>query len=377
MQLYPKLIMDALATVTYAGTKKNLVESQMVADQPAISAPANESDPWKVTVVLEFPRDTDPFLKSTVKAAEAAIKYHCAKGLNGLAVEVEIQTEFKSKPRPEIGKLLPQVKNIIAVSSGKGGVGKSTVAANLAIALSRLGYSVGLLDCDIFGPSMPKMFHVEDERPYAVNVDGRDLINPIEAYGVKMLSIGFFVNPDTATLWRGGMATNALKQLIADADWGELDYFILDTPPGTSDIHLTLLQTLAITGAVIVSTPQQVALADARKGIDMYRNEKVNVPILGLVENMAWFTPAELPENRYYIFGREGCKQLAEEMNVPLLAQIPLVQGICDSGDRGEPAALDSNTATGLAFINLAQAVITVVNRRNKELPKTKIVGVK
>ena len=377
MQLYPKLIMDALATVTYAGTKKNLVESQMVADQPAISAPAIESDPWKVTVVLEFPRDTDPFLKSTVKAAEAAIKYHCAKGLNGLAVEVEIQTEFKSKPRPEIGKLLPQVKNIIAVSSGKGGVGKSTVAANLAIALSRLGYSVGLLDCDIFGPSMPKMFHVEDERPYAVNVDGRDLINPIEAYGVKMLSIGFFVNPDTATLWRGGMATNALKQLIADADWGELDYFILDTPPGTSDIHLTLLQTLAITGAVIVSTPQQVALADARKGIDMYRNEKVNVPILGLVENMAWFTPAELPENRYYIFGREGCKQLAEEMNVPLLAQIPLVQGICDSGDRGEPAALDSNTATGLAFINLAQAVVTVVNRRNKELPKTKIVGVK
>ena len=377
MQLYPKLIMDALATVTYAGTKKNLVESQMVADQPAISAPANESDPWKVTVVLEFPRDTDPFLKSTVKAAEAAIKYHCAKGLDGLAVEVEIQTEFKSKPRPEIGKLLPQVKNIIAVSSGKGGVGKSTVAANLAIALSRLGYSVGLLDCDIFGPSMPKMFHVEDERPYAVNVDGRDLINPIEAYGVKMLSIGFFVNPDTATLWRGGMATNALKQLIADADWGELDYFILDTPPGTSDIHLTLLQTLAITGAVIVSTPQQVALADARKGIDMYRNEKVNVPILGLVENMAWFTPAELPENRYYIFGREGCKQLAEEMNVPLLAQIPLVQGICDSGDRGEPAALDSNTATGLAFINLAQAVVTVVNRRNKELPKTKIVGVK
>ena len=377
MQLYPKLIMDALATVTYAGTKKNLVESQMVADQPAISAPANESDPWKVTVVLEFPRDTDPFLKSTVKAAEAAIKYHCAKGLNGLAVEVEIQTEFKSKPRPEIGKLLPQVKNIIAVSSGKGGVGKSTVAANLAIALSRLGYSVGLLDCDIFGPSMPKMFQIEDARPYAVNVDGRDLINPIEAYGVKMLSIGFFVNPDTATLWRGGMATNALKQLIADADWGELDYFILDTPPGTSDIHLTLLQTLAITGAVIVSTPQQVALADARKGIDMYRNEKVNVPILGLVENMAWFTPAELPENRYYIFGREGCKQLAEEMNVPLLAQIPLVQGICDSGDRGEPAALDSNTATGLAFINLAQAVVTVVNRRNKELPKTKIVGVK
>ena len=224
---------------------------------------------------------------------------------------------------------------------------------------------------------MPKMFKAEDARPYAVNVDGRDLIEPIEAYGVKLLSIGFFVSPETATLWRGGMASNALKQLIADADWGELDYLILDTPPGTSDIHLTLLQTLAITGAIIVSTPQQVALADARKGIDMYRNEKVNVPILGLVENMAWFTPAELPENRYYIFGKEGCKQLAEEMNVPLLAQIPLVQGICDSGDQGTPAALNSDTATGIAFINLAQSVVTVVNKRNRELPKTKIVGVK
>ncbi len=365
MSLYPKLIMDALATVTYAGTKKNLVESEMVADQPAINGN-------RVKVVLEFPRDTDPFLKSTVKAAEAAIKYHC-----GEDVEVEIVTEFKSKPRPEAEKLLPGVKNIIAVSSGKGGVGKSTVAANLAIALARLGYSVGLLDCDIFGPSIPKMLGCEDARPYAVKKDGRDLICPIEQYGVKMLSIGFFVSPSTATLWRGGMATSALKQLIADADWGDLDYFILDTPPGTSDIHLTLLQTLAITGAVIVSTPQQVALADARKGIDMYRNEKVNVPILGLIENMAWFTPAELPGNRYYIFGREGCKQLAEEMKVPLLAQIPLVQSICENGDQGTPAALNSETATGLAYINLAQAVVTVVNRRNSELPKTKIVGVK
>ena len=372
MTLYPQLIIDALATVTYAGTKKNLIESGMVADTPAVSAPQQEGDPWKVKVVLEFPRDTDPFLKSTVKAAEAAIKYHCGKD-----VEVSIETEFKSKPRPEVGEMLPGVKNIIAVSSGKGGVGKSTVSANLAIALARLGYKVGLLDTDIFGPSMPKMFNVEDERPYAVKVDGRDLICPIEKYGVKLLSIGFFVSPTTATLWRGGMATSALKQLIADADWGELDYFILDTPPGTSDIHLTLLQTLSITGAIIVSTPQQVALADARKGIDMYRNEKVNVPILGLIENMAWFTPAELPENKYYIFGKEGCKQLAEEMQVPLLAQIPLVQSICDNGDAGTPAALNTDSATGLAFINLAQAVVTVVNRRNKEQPKTKIVGVK
>ena len=365
MTLYPKLILDALATVTYAGTKKNLVESGMVADTPSI-------DGMKVKVVLEFPRDTDPFLKSTVKAAEAAIHYHISKD-----VEVEIVTEFKSKPRPEVGKLLPEVKNIIAVSSGKGGVGKSTVAANLAISLARLGYKVGLLDADIFGPSMPKMFHVEDARPYAVEKDGRQLIEPIEKYGVKLLSIGFFVNPDTATLWRGGMASNALKQLIADADWGELDYFILDTPPGTSDIHLTLLQTLAITGAVIVSTPQNVALADARKGIDMYRNNKVNVPILGLVEDMAWFTPAELPENRYYIFGKEGCKRLAEEMQTPLLAQIPLVQSICESGDEGEPAACHIDTVTGQAFINLAQAVVTVVNRRNKEQEPTKIVKVK
>ena len=357
--------MDALATVTYPGTKKNLVESGMVADQPSI-------DGMKVKVVLEFPRDTDPFLKSTVKAAEAAIHYHVSKD-----VEVEIQTEFKSKPRPEAGKMLPGVKNIVAVSSGKGGVGKSTVSANLAISLARLGYRVGLLDADIFGPSMPKMFNVEDARPYAVHVDGRDLIEPIEQYGVRLLSIGFFVNPDTATLWRGGMASNALKQLIGDANWGELDYLILDTPPGTSDIHLTLLQTLAITGAVIVSTPQQVALADARKGVDMYRNEKVNVPILGLVENMAWFTPKELPENKYYIFGKEGCKQLAAELNVPLLAQIPLVQGICESGDEGKPAALSADSMTGIAFLNLAQAVVTVVNRRNKEQPPTKIVGVK
>ena len=359
------MILDALATVTYPGTKKNLVESGMVADTPSING-------MKVKVVLQFPRDTDPFLKSTLKAAEAAIHYQVSKD-----VEVEIETEFKSKPRPEVGKLLPEVKNIIAVSSGKGGVGKSTVSANLAISLARLGYKVGLLYADIFGPSMPKMFRVEDARPYAVEKDGRQLIEPIEKYGVKLLSIGFFVNPETATLWRGGMASNALKQLIADADWGELDYFILDTPPGTSDIHLTLLQTLAITGAVIVSTPQNVALADARKGIDMYRNKKVNVPILGLVENMAWFTPAELPENKYYIFGKEGCKRLAEEMQTPLLAQIPLVQSICESGDEGEPAACHIDTATGQAFINLAQAVVTVVNRRNKEQEPTKIVKVK
>lgn len=364
MTLYPKLIKDALATVIYPGTKKNLIESGMLADDIRI-------DGLTLSFTLIFPRDTDPFLKSTVKAAEAAIHYHCGK-----EVDVTVNVEYRHAPRPEVGKLLPQVKSIVAVSSGKGGVGKSTVAANLAIALAKLGYKVGLLDTDIFGPSMPKMFGVEDERPYGIEKDGRQLIVPIEKYGVKLLSIGFFVDPGTATLWRGGMATSALKQLIADADWGDLDYFILDTPPGTSDIHLTLLQTLSITGAVIVSTPQQVALADARKGVDMYRNDKVNVPILGLVENMAWFTPAELPENKYYIFGKDGCKNLAKELGVPLLAQIPIVQSICESGDEGVPAACKIDSITGQAFINLAQAVVTRVNIRNKELPKTKIVSV-
>lgn len=365
MTLYPKLITDALEKVIYPGTKKNLIESEMLADTPSINGN-------KVKITLIFPRETDPFLKSTLKAAEAQIHYSVGKD-----VEVTIETEFKSAPRPEVGKLLPQVKNIIAVSSGKGGVGKSTVSANLAIALARLGYKVGLLDTDIFGPSMPKMFGVEDVRPYGVEKDGRQLIEPVEKYGVRLLSIGFFVNPDTATLWRGGMATSALKQLIADADWGELDYFILDTPPGTSDIHLTLMQTLSITGAVIVSTPQSVALADARKGIDMYRNDKVNIPILGLVENMAWFTPAELPQNKYYIFGRDGCKNLAKELNCPLLAQIPIVQSICENGDKGTPAASQVDTVTGQAFLSLAQSVVTVVNRRNKEQAPTKIVEVK
>ena len=364
MQLYPNLIKEALEKVTYAGTKKNLIESNMLADDIRI-------DGMKVTFTLVFDKPTDPFMKSTVKATEAAIHYYIGK-----EVEVEIKTETRQKARPQAEKLLPEVKNIVAVSSGKGGVGKSTIASNLAIALSRLGYRVGLLDADIFGPSAPKMFNVEGARVFAEEVDGRNLIVPIEKYGVKLLSIGFFVNPETATLWRGGMASNALKQLIGDAKWGELDYLILDTPPGTSDIHLTLLQTLAITGAVIVSTPQQVALADAIKGIDMYRNEKVNVPILGLIENMAWFTPKELPDSRYYIFGKEGCRQLAERMNVPLLAQIPLVQGICEDGDNGTPAALDNEKSSGMAFLALAQSVVTQVNRRNRDQAPTKRVKV-
>ncbi len=364
MTLYPKLILDALATVRYPGNGKNIVEAEMVADNLRI-------DGMKVSFSIIFEKSTDPFMKSVLKAAETAIHTYVSK-----EVEVTIATESKQAARPEPGKMLPQVKNVIAVSSGKGGVGKSTVAANLAVALSKLGYKVGLLDADIFGPSMPKMFQVEDARPYAETVEGRDLIVPVEKYGIELLSIGFFVNPDQATLWRGGMASNALKQLVGDAKWGELDYFILDTPPGTSDIHLTLMQTLAITGAVIVSTPQQVALADARKGINMYMNDKVNVPILGLVENMAWFTPAELPENKYYIFGKEGTKRLAEELDVPLLGQIPLVQGICENGDKGTPVALDENSVTGQAFIELAKNVVEQTEKRNLEKAPTHIIEV-
>ena len=362
MTLYPKLILDALATVRYPGNGKNIVEAEMVADNLRI-------DGMKVSFSLTFEKPTDPFMKSVVKAAETAIHTYVSK-----EVEVTITTESRQAARPEPGKMLPQVKNVIAVSSGKGGVGKSTVAANLAVALSKLGYKVGLLDADIFGPSVPKMFQVEDARPYAETVEGRDLIVPIEKYGIELLSIGFFVDPDQATLWRGGMASNALKQLVGDAKWGELDYFILDTPPGTSDIHLTLLQTLAITGAVIVSTPQEVALADARKGINMYMNDKVNVPILGLVENMAWFTPAELLNNRYYLFGKEGTKRLAEELNVPLLGQIPIVQSICENGDNGTPAALDDNSMVGQAFLELARNVVKQTEKRNAEMAPTEIV---
>jgi ATP-binding protein involved in chromosome partitioning len=364
MTLYPKLILDALSKVRYPGTGKDIVSSGMVDDNIRIEG-------MKVSFSLIFEKPTDPFIKSLVKSAEAAILTYVSKD-----VEIVGNIEVKSvqAPRPEVEKLLPLVKNIIAISSGKGGVGKSTVSANLAVSLAKLGYKVGLLDADIFGPSMPKMFQVEDARPFLEKIEGRDLIIPIEKYGIKLLSIGFFVNPDQATLWRGGMASNALKQLIADANWGELDYFLIDLPPGTSDIHLTIVQTLALTGAIVVSTPQAVALADARKGINMFTNDKVNVPILGLVENMAWFTPAELPENKYFIFGKEGAKKLSEEMNIPLLGQIPIVQSICEGGDSGVPVALNEDTITGQAFLALADNVVRQVNKRNEELAPTKIV---
>ena len=365
MALYPKLILDALTKVRYPGNGKNLVEAEMVDDNIRI-------DGNKVSFSLIFEKPTDPFIRSVVKSAETAILTYVGKEVE---IVGNISVVSRQQARPEPGKFLPQVKNVIAISSGKGGVGKSTVSANLAIALARLGYKVGLLDADIFGPSIPKMFSVEDERPYSEFINGRDLILPVEKYGVKILSIGFFVDPEQAVLWRGSMASNALKQLIADANWGELDYFLIDLPPGTSDIHLTIVQSLSITGAVVVTTPQEVALAAAIKGVNMFVNEKVGVPILGVVENMAWFTPAELPGSKYYIFGREGGKRMAEAYNVPLIGRIPLVQSICESGDAGIPIAMRPETPDGQAFLALAASLVEQVKRRNEELPPTQIVN--
>lgn len=356
-RLYPSLILDALKNVRYPGTGKNLVESDMVADDIRI-------DGMTVSLSLVFDKPTDPFIKSVVKAAETAIKTYASEN-----AEPRIAVVSRTVT-PKVEKLLPGVKNIIGVSSGKGGVGKSTVASNLAVALAQKGYKVGLLDADIFGPSIPKMFGVEDEPVYMDEVDGRHLIAPVEKYGVKLLSIGFLVDKDNAVLWRGGMASNALKQLISDANWGDLDYFVIDMPPGTSDIHLTLVQTLAITGAIVVSTPQEVALADARKGISMFRSNKVNVPVLGIVENMAWFTPANHPDEKYFIFGNGGGKRLAEAIHTQLLAQIPLVAGICDAGDDGRPAVLN-NTVSAAAFASLADKAVEAIEKRNQELPPT------
>ncbi|MBD5227376.1 MAG: Mrp/NBP35 family ATP-binding protein [Bacteroidales bacterium] len=378
MALYPNLIIEALKNVKYPGNGKNIVENEMVEDDIRI-------DGNKVSFSLIFDKPTDPFIKSVVRAAEAALPVYASPDID---VKDRISVKFRQAahaPKPE--NPLPGVKNIIGVSSGKGGVGKSTVAANLAVALAAKGYKVGLLDADIFGPSMPKMFGVEDEQLYMVNQNGRDWIEPVEKYGVKMLSIGFVVKRDEAVLWRGGMASNALKQLITDAWWGDLDYFLIDMPPGTSDIHLTLVQTLAITGVVVVSTPQEVALADARKGIAMFQGDKVNVPVLGVVENMAWFTPAPHPDEKYYIFGQGGAERLAKELDLPLLAQIPLVAQICETLDLGHPTALslvaEQNTSAleggnpeAEAFSALADRVVEETERRNATLPATSKVEV-
>lgn len=364
MTLYPNLILDALRHVRYPGTGEDLVTAGMVEDDLRI-------DGMNVSFSLIFDKPNSPFLKSVVKAAEKAIHTYVSPEVI-VAITAKVP---EAKPRQE-EPILPQVKNTLAIFSGKGGVGKSTVSANLAIALTQAGYKVGLLDADIFGPSQPKMFGCEDARPILEEVGGRELITPIERYGVRLLSIGFFVNPESPVLWRGSMASNALKQLISETHWGELDYLLIDMPPGTSDIHLTLVQTLGLTGAVIVTTPQQVALADAIKGIGMFTDEQVQVPILGLIENMAWFTPAELPQNKYYILGRDGGRKLAEELDIPLLGQIPLIQSVCEAGDAGAPAALEQESLLGIYFRTLATSIVEQVDRRNAEQAPTQRVEI-
>ncbi len=366
LKLYPNLILDALRKVRYPGNSEDIVAAGMVEDDIRI-------DGNKVSFSIRFPKHNDPFAKSVIKAAESTLETF-------ISPEIEVKGNIRAL-YPEVVKetkkpVLPDVKNIIAVSSGKGGVGKSTVTANLAVALAAQGYSVGLLDADIFGPSVPKMFRCEDARPVLAEVEGQELIEPIERYGVKLLSIGFFVDPENPILWRGAMATNALGQLITQGNWGALDFLLLDLPPGASDIHLSLIQTLGITGAVIVTTPQEVALADARKGVNMFLDPKVNVPVLGVVENMAWFTPAELPENKYYIFGKDGGKNLAEEMHTTLLAQIPLVQSVREAGDEGTPIALRTDTIMGIAFHRLAETVVRQTDIRNTTMAPTKKVDV-
>lgn len=362
MSFYPKQVTDALSSVLYPGSDKTLLSLDMV---QGIKINGN-----KVRFILVFQRSNDPFIQMLKKKCGDLVKA-------ALGDEAEIEVQVKTVHDMDAPTVLEGVKNIIAVASGKGGVGKSTVASNLAVALAKKGAKVGLIDADIFGPSVPKMFGAEDARPYIEEIDGRNLIVPFEKYGIKMLSIGFFVDPKQATVWRGPMASGALKQMIEEANWGELDYLLFDLPPGTSDIHLTLVQTLPVTGAIVVSTPQDVALADAVKGINMFEGPGVSVPVLGLVENMAWFTPAELPNNKYYIFGKEGCKKLAESKGVNLLGQIPIVQSIREGGDEGKPAALDETSVTGKAFAELADKMIVALEDRNTNAPETKRVKVK
>ncbi|MGV8092031.1 MAG: P-loop NTPase [Mangrovibacterium sp.] len=360
--IVPKNITDVLRQVNYPGSNQDIVSMDMVQEIRIAGK--------KVSFSLVFQRSDDQNIESLIKDCEDAI-------LRELGPDVEIRGNITAKAIHQMERpVLPGVKNIIAVASGKGGVGKSTIAVNLAVALAKTGAQVGLVDADIFGPSIPKMFGAENMQPAGDRVEGREVIQPVIQYGVKILSIGFFVAVEDALVWRGPMASNALKQLINQGNWGELDYLLIDLPPGTSDIHLTLVQTVPVTGAIIVTTPQDVALADVIKGVNMFRSKTVDVPVLGLVENMAWFTPEELPENKYYIFGKDGGKRLAEQMELPLLGQIPLVQGIREGGDGGKPVAVDEHSPMGKAFLELAANTIRQVEQRNALLDPTKKVKV-
>jgi len=364
MTVTKKQILDALKHVDDPDLKKDLVTLNMIGN---VKTEGN-----KVSFDLILTTPACPLKNKMKQDSIDAVHKYVDKNLE---VEVNFESSVTTR-RKDTELMFKGVKNIIAVASGKGGVGKSTVAANLAVSLAKTGAKVGLLDADIYGPSVPLMFDLENAHPTVKEVNGKTKIIPIEKYGIKVLSIGFFVNSSQALIWRGPMATNALNQLINDTEWGELDYFIVDLPPGTGDIHLTLVQTLPVTGAVIVSTPQQVALTDARKAFSMFAQKEINVPVLGLVENMSWFTPAELPDNKYYIFGKEGGKKLAKDANIVLLGQIPLIQSIRESGDEGSPVALEDDTPIAKTFLELAQSVAQQVAIRNANLELSKIVEV-
>ena len=365
MKLDRKEILKSLETISVAGEGKNMVESG------AIQNVMTFGDEVVVDLVLQNPA------LHIKKRAEVDVMKAIHEHVNQKAkVKVNIKVESADK-KPEIkGKSIPGISNIIAVASGKGGVGKSTVTANLAVTLSKMGFKVGILDADIYGPSIPMMFDVETEKPLSVTVDGKSKMKPIENYGVKVLSIGFFTKPNQAVVWRGPMAAKALNQMIFDAAWGELDFLLIDLPPGTGDIHLSIMQSLHITGSVVVSTPQNVALADAKKGVAMFRQESINVPVLGIVENMAYFTPEELPENKYYIFGKQGAKNLAEDIDTPFLGEIPLVQSLRESGDIGRPAALQKATPLETAFEDITRNMVQETVNRNKSLPPTEAIKI-
>lgn len=360
-------VLKALEFITVPGEGKNMVESGAV----------NNVQVFGDEVIVDVTIN-NPSLQAKKRTEVEILKAIHRKVHEKAKITVNLKVDAPSKPKGnEIkGKPIPGIQNIIAVASGKGGVGKSTVTANIAVTLAKMGFKVGLLDADIYGPSMPIMFDVTQERPMTIQVEGRSKMKPVENYGVKMLSIGFFTQPNQAVIWRGPMASKALNQMIFDAHWGELDFMLLDLPPGTGDIHLSIMQSLPITGAVVVSTPQEVALADARKGVAMFQQESINVPVLGIVENMAYFTPAELPENKYYIFGKEGAKHLAEDIDVPFLGGIPLVQSIREAGDVGRPAAMQTATSIENAFEELTKNVVREVVRRNTDLPPTEAIKI-
>ncbi len=365
MKLDRKEILKALETITIAGEGKNMVESGAV--QNVITF----GDEVVVDLLISTPA------MHIKKRAEDDIKKLIHEQFSPEAVvKVNIKVEAKENPNEIKGKSILGISNIIAVASGKGGVGKSTTTANLAVTLAKMGFKVGVLDADIYGPSMPIMFDVENEKPISIEVDGKSKMKPIESYEIKLLSIGFFTSPSQAVIWRGPMASKALNQMIFDADWGQLDFMLIDLPPGTGDIHLSIMQALPITGAVVVSTPQNVALADARKGVAMFQSDAINVPVLGIIENMAYFTPEELPNNKYYIFGKEGAKNLAEDLQVPFLGEVPLVQSIREAGDYGRPAALQTASPLEKIYEEIARNVVQEVVNRNENLAPTEAIKI-